>query len=365
MAIYYYVFIWSIITGCVFILNNKNFSKRLFLIINIIPIILITGFRSINNGRDTYMYVTIYNTIKDTDWNLIFDVIPRIDKGYLLLNKLISLLDLDYTGFFLIISFITYTGIALFFYKYSTNIWLTLYLFITNLYIFDPFNIVRQMLALSIILISFDLLLKRNYKIFAIIVIFASFIHLSAILFLLLLFLKFNSDNISKSLNRMIMLWCMISIVIVVLVFLFKPLLSLLDTYSYILQSYASADAIKFGFIRNCIYAILPSLLMLYGLKNNIYNKMELHWVFILLNASFLFLVINILTYTVTSMFSRLAIYFQIFICLSIPLGLKCFGKYTQVFINIIIIFLWGIYFYYYLNMQYKDDLIQEYILSI
>lgn len=360
MTVYYFIGFWSVITGSIFILKNRNLSKKIFLLLNFIPIIFIAGFRDITNGRDTFMYVNIYNTIKDTDWNYIFDVIPRIDKGYLLINKLISLLNVDYTGFFLIISFITYISLAIFFYKYSSNVWMSVYLFITNLYIYDPFNIIRQMLALSVILIGLDLFFKEKYKYFILVIIIASTIHLSAFLFLLLLLFKVKNNSI----NNLIIKWIVVVFCVIGLVFLFKPLLSMIDTYSYIINNIV-VDDLKFGFLRNCIYALFPLVLMLYGLINNIYIKEEEKYVYLLLNMSFFFLVINILSYTVAGMFSRLASYYQIFICLAIPLSLKIFSKNVRMMINILILLCWGIYYYYYLNMQHNSDLIQEYLLSI
>lgn len=360
MTVYYFICFWGIITGGIFVLKNRDFAKKFFLLLNFIPIIFIAGFRDIINGRDTFMYINIYNTIKDTDWNYIFDVIPRIDKGYLLINKLISLLDVDYTGFFLIISLITYTAIAIFFYRYSFNVWISVYLFITNLYIYDPFNIIRQMLALSIILIGFKLFFKEKYKYFILVIIIASTIHLSAMLFLLLLLFKVKDNSI----NKLIVKWIIVVFCVMGLVFLFKPLLSLIDTYSYIINNIVVED-LKFGFLRNCIYALFPLVMILYGLKHNIYENDEKKYAYLLLNTSFFFLLINILSYTVTGMFSRLASYCQIFICLAIPLSLKIFNKNVRIMINILILLCWGVYYYYYLNMQHNSGLIQEYLLFI
>lgn len=362
METYYVIYFWCLVTSIVFFFSKKtNFSKKIYLFLNILPISLIVGLRSEYNGRDTHMYTIIFKTIRDTDWNNL-DVIPRIETFYLILNKLVSEFTRDTTHFFLVVSILTFTGISYYIYKNSNKVYLSLYLCICCLYIFEPMCTVRQMLANSLILFSYRYLLLYKYKTFIFTVIIASLFHSSALFMLCLLFFRLKN----KDLKTLFIKIAFVFIFWAILIQIFMPLLKLIEAYAYYLQTdMIDTNNIRLGFVRDSIFSLIPLCMLTYGIKNKVYNEIEERNAYQLIVALFFFFLINLSTYLVSSIIMRLGIYFEFFIILAIPLSLKIFSAKVQTYLEIIIFLLFGIYFYLYLGMQYSSDLIQPYKMFI
>lgn len=360
MDAYYIVYFWCLITSIIYYFSRKrNIEKIFYLLINLLPIAIFVGLRSEYNGRDTHMYTIIFKTIRDTDWNNL-DVIPRIETMYLILNKVVSEFTSDTTTFFTFVSIITFSGIMYYIYKNSNNICLSLYLCICCLYIFEPMNTVRQMIAVSVILFFYKFLLENKYKFFSIGILIASTFHTSALLMFITFF--FRTNNLKKLFFRMficIILW-------VIIIQIFSPLLGMINAYAYYLQTdMINTNNIKLGFIRDCIFSIIPIMLLAYGIKSGIYNKKEEKNAYQLIVFLFFFLLVNLSTYLVSSIIMRINIFFEFFIIIAIPLSLKVFSSKMRFSLNLLIVILFALYFYVYLGMQYKSDLIQPYEMFI
>ena len=163
-------------------------------ILLVLPLILWAGFRGYIG--DTYAYQRHFleapATISALRSSLSADT---KDPGFEVLITLFKVLGVtDYRIFFLIVAAFQMLSIALVFRKYSSNYWMSVFLFVVSTdYISWMFNGMRQFIAVTIIFAATGLLLKRRYLVFAAVVILASQIHGSAILMLPLAFLMTGS----------------------------------------------------------------------------------------------------------------------------------------------------------------------------
>lgn len=180
--IYYLMFFSSVM----FIFASENcrniITKHLLVLFSIIPLFLVSGLRE-NTGADYENYVYIYNNLDyyHLQWPL--------ELGFYYLNKLYSSLGLHVQFIFLTMAFIQCLFLYLSLIKVrKPSLFLTFYIL---LFYLDSLNIVRQSVAMSIVLYSCILLLydKSTVKFFFLIGL-ASFFHNVSLIFAPLFFVR-------------------------------------------------------------------------------------------------------------------------------------------------------------------------------
>lgn len=199
--IYYLMFGSSVI----FIFASENCSNRIakhiLVLFSLIPLFLISGLRE-NTGADYENYVYIYKNLDyyHSQWPL--------ELGFYYLNKLYSYLGLHVQFIFLTMAFIQCLFLYLSLIKVrKPSLFLTFYILIFYL---DSLNIVRQSVAMSIVLYSCILLLydKLTIKFFFLIGL-ASFFHNVSLIFAPLFFIR------NFHLNKTFMLLVILTFLIV------------------------------------------------------------------------------------------------------------------------------------------------------
>jgi hypothetical protein len=135
-------------------------------------------------GTDYFSYVDYYNDIKYGG------ISRKLEVGFIFIYKLLIMLNLDVQWFFVITSFFTILFTLLSFKKHFYFSVLLYNLFLLYLY---SYNIVRQALAVAIVMYAISNIIRGNAKKYVFLVCMASLFHISAILFLpFFLFSKIN-----------------------------------------------------------------------------------------------------------------------------------------------------------------------------
>lgn len=194
MFIYIYNFISIIAYGMV--LKNKKF---LFSVISL-QLFLILACRDITVGYDLENYRNGFLFIGDmTFWDMLsrFNLIKTADlvypfsyeSGYMLFNWIIGALGLDFHDFLIICSAINIVAYSKFIYRYSNGIVSSFLIFFGLGTFLFCFGILRQSLALSILILGLEYILKKDYLKTFLVIFIAFLFHRSAVLFIPLLFL--------------------------------------------------------------------------------------------------------------------------------------------------------------------------------
>lgn len=196
-------FIISIFTYRIY--NNKFIHNRKLIFIVILPTVFLSTFRYYV-GTDYGTYEYIYRVVGEM--NLQEIITYPLEIGYSLLNKITYILfnsTIDNLfnvniSIFGIVSFFTLIIIVYNIQKYKNNINFTLALFIYYLAYYNlSYNIMRQLLALSIILLSYTYLIENNIKKYLIAIFVGFLFHKTALIGLLAYFLKtFNDSKLNK-----------------------------------------------------------------------------------------------------------------------------------------------------------------------
>ena len=156
----------------------KSKDKRVFTILSLIPITVVSGFRNGNIGADTENYKLIFQDIASD----IYD--DRIEIGYVYFNKFVTLFTSNSQWLFILVAIFLSVAIGVFVYKNAKDPFLAILFFVTlGLFQFSMSGI-RQTIAVSITLLSMELIKKRKLFWFLALILLATQFHKSAIFFL-------------------------------------------------------------------------------------------------------------------------------------------------------------------------------------
>lgn len=110
----------------------------------------------------------------------------HMEVGWLLLTKFISFFTSSLQLFLVIIAILQFVPITYLIGKYSRNVVLSFFVFVCLGFYIHYFSGLRQFFAVSLLLLAFDALYCKRLIKFVIIVFFASTIHTSALIFLIM-----------------------------------------------------------------------------------------------------------------------------------------------------------------------------------
>lgn len=173
----------------IFLLPFKNKTlDKLFILLVTTQLIFFNGFRHSSVGNDTPRYVQkFYNVILSTsysDLKLLGDEI-----GYSVTQKLFSLFSTNFNLWLLAVSVFLYLLLGIFLYKHSERIFISYLLFIGLGFYEFSFSGIRQIISIILILITFKYIVNKQLIRFLVFILLAISFHYSAIVFLPMYFL--------------------------------------------------------------------------------------------------------------------------------------------------------------------------------
>lgn len=283
-----------------FSLKQKRGTKIVLLLLISLICACIAAFRG-NSGTDTSMYRTLYEYGEKsiTRW-------VNIEPGYMFLNNLFRNIGVSSSFFFGVLSFFT-TIFILFTIdreKEKINVYVSALVYFSTLY-FQSFNIMRQMLAVSICLFAFSLYLDDKKLISIILILVATLVHRSAILCLFIIIAKFLFERRN---SKLIMY---ISIAILLLLVLDRNLFGkviLMITGSQYYAGYVLRDAGSKGSFLLYYIKLLPILFVSFLEFKNYRKDPIINVMFILMLFGYILSSLGVFTSTDIN---RLGIYFS------------------------------------------------------
>ena len=163
------------------IIPNKKKSDDVFVLISFVAATLLQGARSIEVGTDIPGYMNGYYLCGIRPW---FSEVFNYEVGYRILCKIIYLTGASEQVFLLVVAIICQGSVFNFIRKHSRFPAISIVIYLTfGLYTFS-FSGLRQMIAIAIVLFSYDYIKERKIFHFLIVVLFASLFHTSAVFFI-------------------------------------------------------------------------------------------------------------------------------------------------------------------------------------
>lgn len=172
-----------IIISLIFLAGKKNYIiyKYIFLLLTIY-LMIISGFRDISVGLDTIGYYHYFN--RDLDFYDIGEYYGYQGMLFWYSALIIKHLFDDFQVLLILIGFVSIGLFSRFIWKYSRYPLLSLFIYASGGFFAIGLSLVRQYLALSLLIYAFDFIANRKILKFIFMVIVAILIHPSSLLFL-------------------------------------------------------------------------------------------------------------------------------------------------------------------------------------
>jgi len=268
-------------------------------------------------GNDYFSYINIFYRSITYDWSQCLT--DQIEPGYMLLNKLISLISPEAKVMHSIMAFLCLAPTAYIIAKYSKNVWLSCHLYVCLTFYYSSMNFIRQTLAATIIFLAYRLLIERKTIPFIIVILLASTIHISALLMIPIYFAITYIKPTTKVL--------FVGMISLVLLYIFSN--NILNVVAELIPKYSGYIGTKYFQVGlHQKYLIVPALymlLMLFAYHESGYNKQK--YSYILVNSAVITFGI---WFFITKHFilERFSIFVYIFVMIAVPDVMDCLKSY-------------------------------------
>lgn len=176
-------------------ITKFKYGKKIYCFTMFLVLALVSGLRN-GVGYDFNPYIGIFYKSYLTQLETLMS--GSLEKGYIFINETISNFTLDYQWLFIVVAIIVAAAVMWFIYRYSKNVWLSVFAFLAFGCFYFSMDFMRQIFAGIIMMYAFKRLDENDYFYYVLLVLFASCFHKSALLMLpLLLILKIPLNKIT------------------------------------------------------------------------------------------------------------------------------------------------------------------------
>lgn len=209
----FYLILLSLLVGFGFLLKlivpDKKLFDKLYLGVTFIVLTTVSSIRFAVGYDYLYIYTPTFEEILSFSFLELFTNEQRHELGYVLLQYLVSIISDDFRVLYFVTSFIIVGLVCLFFYKYSDDKILSVFLYISLGLFYSSMNFIRQNIAALLVSFAFMQIKEKKLLNYLILVISAGFFHKSAFFMLPFYFvLQFKFCNI------IILAYCFVAILI-------------------------------------------------------------------------------------------------------------------------------------------------------
>ncbi|MBQ0909632.1 EpsG family protein [Flavobacterium sp. F-328] len=174
--------------------SESDYIRKKYIRIVCAILLLQSGLRNVAVGSDTYAYFLSFNDSMRNSWHEVYERIIDFysynigkDPGYSVFEKLVSSTFPDYQFLLMVIAIIFFTALGNFIYQNTTRLIDAMLAFVIYSVLFYSFFSItghRQTIATAAALYGFELIKRKKLILFLIIILIASTIHKSVLLFI-------------------------------------------------------------------------------------------------------------------------------------------------------------------------------------
>ena len=190
MLPYFIVFINITIFGLIVDLSKHRVVKFIFSIFILFSFVSLYYYREYSIGADTLNYITIFQNIFEVDNVFDYSIDSNIEIGFSFIVYFLGLFNEDPFFIFAALTTLIYINLiySIFRYKLSFTLFFSSLFCIFQIY-FYSFNLLRQMLAISFLILAVSFLLDNKNKRFFVYSFLAFIFHYSSIFIFLFYYL--------------------------------------------------------------------------------------------------------------------------------------------------------------------------------
>lgn len=347
-------------------LERYKTKDTFFYSVMTVTMILFAGLRTRYNDTGTYILGFEATPSEGPILDAVVDWSIGSNPGFILANSFLKHNGVSTQSFLMIYAAVT-NGIYLWFLrKYTNNIWLTTFLFITFAGYIFTMAAIKQCVAVAFCLLAIDQFLKKRHIVFLFLVLIATTFHPYAIMFLVVPFLMFRPWSIRTYLSLVVF-----GLAGVLLQSLLGTIVDVTSMFGegYDIDSFSGEGVNPFR-LAVCAVPLIISFIARHRIAQMDEEKERTYFLFTnltILNAEIMFVAL----FGSANYFARLANYFLIFQALSLPWLLQFFEKKSRLLLLCMAVICFFLFFYYAnaINQRFDDFYdsipLMEYLLSL
>jgi len=189
MEIYIAVFLIEMLLGFIILgihpQNASNRKKIIYLALTTAILGTLCGLRSSLVGYDTESYYISFERTSDTISGILSNE-QHIETGFAALCTLVKVLGGNFTHLLLFCSFFIIGSFAIFVYRHSQNVLLSIFILMCFPYYYSSFDIIRHFMATSFLLLGYKYILNGKFVKYALLIIVGSVFQNTGLIYLLL-----------------------------------------------------------------------------------------------------------------------------------------------------------------------------------
>lgn len=195
-----FIILVAVIASGTLVSKRNKRAINIYYFVVFVTMLILVGLRHFSMGNyDTELiYVPRFQQFMSMSYRRILDIQSKDQAFYLSVRWMNSFTtNMHIIIFVLAIPFLV--SVIMYVKKYSKIPWLSFILFLGLGYFGMSFYLLRQVIAMAVTLLSYNFLVKRNLKMFILVVVFASLFHQTALIFLLaypIVHIKFSFKQI-------------------------------------------------------------------------------------------------------------------------------------------------------------------------
>lgn len=163
--------------------TEKN--RRVFVSLVCFMLVCVAACRAPEVGRDTTLFMGVFDKLAGRELKDALLFSAWVEPGFRLLCLVISLFTKNAAWLIVITSVIIHVSVCRFIYRHTANPYLACFLYLVLTLYPWYLNVMRQALAIAVLLWGWGLLKKRRFVLYVLVVLLAASFHVSALLFLL------------------------------------------------------------------------------------------------------------------------------------------------------------------------------------
>ena len=341
-------------------------KEKLCYVVMAVIMVLFVGLRTKCNDTGAYRHAYELMSADGSIFDAVDDWSIGSNPGFNLVNSILKRLGASTQTFLMFYAIVTVSIYLWFLRKYSTNLWLTLFLCITTGVYTFTLAAIKQCVAMAICLLATDCALRKKWVPFVLWVALATLFHPYSFMYLPVPLLTFCPWT----------RWTYLTLLVFALagVLLQSLLGSIINITTMMGEEYSaesfSGEGVNPFRLAVCAVPLLISFIAQKHIAFMDKEKEKPYYLFLnlsILNAEIMFVAL----FGTANYFARLANYFLIFQTLSIPWLLQFFDKKSRQLLTVAAVVCYCLYFYYAnainqpFNAEYDSVTIWEYLRSL
>ena len=306
--------------------SSKENKDKWFLFFAFIIMFFLVATREMTVGNDTSVYINLFKNCNVYKWSIL-NMNTYYERFYLICNILINYISHSPRFFLYLMSFIFNYSVYKFIKENSKNYLMSVLMYINLLFFYQSMTMMRQFLALSIILLfAYKYVKEKKFLKFILTIVVASLFHSSAII----AFFIYPIYHLKYNRRRVLYIIIGSIVLLLSLNYLYPLVSSLINREPYYLNMVGET---KLGNIISTLVYLVMYIFSLFIVKQSKRQENGFFLYSLIFAAAIYFVSINM------AVLSRASQYYSIFAIISLPNIVEENIKRSRWFINSIIMF--------------------------